>query len=89
MLPRFIPIFRNAGTSGSARDGLMYSQRNKAHQLLLSALQYLKGTCKEAGEGFLARACRDRTSGKGFKLKEGWFISNAKKTLYCEGGETL
>lgn len=67
----------------------MYSQRNKTNQVLLSAFQHLKGAYKEAGEGLLARACRDKASGKGFTLKELRFISNVGKTLYCEGGGTL
>lgn len=62
---------------------LMYSLRHKTHQLLLSAFQH-----KEAGGGLLARACRGRTSAKGFKRKEGRFISNVRKTLPCEGGGT-
>lgn len=63
---------------------LIYSLRHKTHQLLLSAFQH-----KEAGEGVLARACRGRTSAKVFKRKEGRFISNVRKTLHCEGGETV
>lgn len=53
---------------------ILMGQRGKTHQLLLSALEYLKGAYKEAEEGPLARAYRDRTSAKGFKLKQERFI---------------
>lgn len=58
MLPRFITILRNAGpqTLPGMVIILMYSQRDKTHQLLLSIFQYLQGAYKEAGEGLLARA---------------------------------
>jgi len=37
---------------------------------LITALQYLKGAYKKAGEGlFPTRACSDRTRGNGFKLR--------------------
>lgn len=35
--------------------------------------QYLKGACKEAGEGVFVRNCNNRTRSNGFKLKEGKF----------------
>ena len=38
---------------------------------LIAACQYLKGACKRAGEGLFTRACRDKTRGNEFKLKEG------------------
>uniref|UniRef100_A0A8D0FFG2 Uncharacterized protein n=1 Tax=Strix occidentalis caurina TaxID=311401 RepID=A0A8D0FFG2_STROC len=38
-----------------------------------SGLPVLKGGYRKVGEGLLIRGCRDRTRGKGFKLKEGRF----------------
>ena len=43
---------------------------------------------------FFTRACSDRTGGKGFKLKDGRFRLEIRKTFfyfffYNEGGETL
>jgi len=39
----------------------------------MAAFQYLKGVYKKAGEGLFTRACRCRTRGNGFKLKEDRF----------------
>lgn len=35
------------------------------------AFQYLKRACKKDREGLFTRACRDKTRGNSFKLKEG------------------
>ncbi|GAB0176436.1 hypothetical protein GRJ2_000108800 [Grus japonensis] len=45
---------------------------------LRAAFQYLK----KAGEGLFTRACSDRTSGKGFKLKEGRFRLGIRKKFF-------
>jgi len=42
----------------------------------------VKGSYKEAGEGLFTRACRDRTRGNGFKLKEGRFRFNITKKFF-------
>jgi len=47
-----------------------------------------EGAYKKAGEGLFTRACKDRTRGNSFKLKEGRFRLK-KEILYDEGGETL
>jgi len=47
-----------------------------------AALQYLKGTYKRAGEGLFTRACSDRTRGNCFKLKEGRFRLDIRKTFF-------
>jgi len=43
---------------------------------------------KKAEEGLFTRACRERTRGNGFKLKEGRFRLK-KEFLFSEGGEAL
>jgi len=40
------------------------------------------GTCERAGEGLLTRACRDRTRGNGYTLKEGRFRLNKRKKFF-------
>jgi len=50
---------------------------------------YLKQAYKKAGEGLFTRACRDRTRGNGFKLKEGTYRLDRRKILHSEGGEAL
>jgi len=47
-----------------------------------AAFQYLKGTGKKAGEGLFTRVCSDRTSGSGFKLKEGRFRLELRKKFF-------
>ncbi|GAB0181674.1 hypothetical protein GRJ2_000632700 [Grus japonensis] len=49
---------------------------------LIAALQYLKGAYKKSGEGLFTRACRDRTRGNGFKLKEGRFSLDIRKKFF-------
>jgi len=44
--------------------------------------QYLKGPCKQAGEGLFTGACSDRTRGNAFKLKEGKFRLNIRKKFF-------
>ena len=46
------------------------------------AFQYLKGAYKEEGDRLFNRACSDRTRGNGFKLKEGRFRLDKRKTRF-------
>jgi len=57
---------------------------------LIAAFQYLKEAYKKDGDRLFSRACCSRTRGNGFKLKEGRFRLDMRKTIfYDEGGETL
>ncbi|RMC05421.1 hypothetical protein DUI87_18613 [Hirundo rustica rustica] len=57
---------------------------------LISAFQYLKGTCKKDTERHFRRTCSNRIKSNGAKLKEDKFrLDIGKKILYYEGGETL
>jgi len=40
------------------------------------------GPCRKAGEGLYAKACSDRTTVNGFKLKEGRFRSDTRKKFF-------
>jgi len=53
--------------------GLFHLEKRRLWGDLIAAFQYLKGAYNRAGEGLFTRACSDRTSGSGFKLKEGRF----------------
>jgi len=57
---------------------------------LILVLQFLKGTYKKNGNKLSSRACRDKSRGSGFKLREGRFRLDIRKKFFCnEGGETL
>jgi len=61
-------------------------EKRKLHGDLIAAFQYLM----KAGEGLFTRAGSDRTVGNGFKVKEGRFRLDIKKTFFFnEGGEAL
>jgi len=49
---------------------------------LTAAFQYLKGACKQAGEGLFTRARSDRIKGNGFELKEGIFRLDIRKKFF-------
>jgi len=49
---------------------------------LLGAFQYLKGPYRNDGENLYSKACCDRTSGNGFKLKEDRFRLDIRKKFF-------
>ena len=49
---------------------------------VLAACQHLKRAYKQAGEGFVTRACSDRTRGNSFKVKEGRFTSDIMQKFF-------
>ncbi|GAB0203567.1 hypothetical protein GRJ2_002822300 [Grus japonensis] len=49
---------------------------------LIVAFQYLKGAYKKDGGRLFSRACSNRTRGNGFKLKEGRFRPDIRKTFF-------
>ncbi|KAK4832474.1 LOW QUALITY PROTEIN: hypothetical protein QYF61_023521 [Mycteria americana] len=49
---------------------------------LIVAFKYLKGAYKKNGERLITRACSDRTKDNDFKLKEGRFILDIRKTFF-------
>ncbi|KAM9653269.1 uncharacterized protein ACIBXB_010318 [Morphnus guianensis] len=53
--------------------GLFSLEKRRLQGDLIAAFQYLKGAYKKAGEELFTRACNDKTTGNGFKLKEGRF----------------
>ena len=54
-----------------------------------AAFEYLKGACRKEGENIFSMACRNKTRGNGFKLREGRFKLDVRKKFFDnEGGET-
>jgi len=62
--------------------GLFSLERRRLWEDLIAAFQYLKGSCKKAGEGLFTRACSGRTRGNGFKQKEGMLRLDIRKKLF-------
>ena len=62
--------------------GLFSLEKRRLWRDVIEAFQYMKGTCKKAGEGLFTRAWSDRTIGNGFKLKEGRFRSDIRKKFF-------
>jgi len=46
---------------------------------MIAAFQYLKWSYRKEGDRLFRRDCSDRTSGNGFKLKEGSFRLDIRK----------
>jgi len=53
--------------------GLFSLEKRRLQGDLIVAIQYLKGAYKKDGDRLFSRACCDRTSSNGFKLKESRF----------------
>jgi len=49
---------------------------------VIAAFQYLKGAYKKDGDRHFCRTCCDTTRGNGFKLKEGRFRLDIRKTFF-------
>jgi len=62
--------------------GLLNLEKRRLWGYFTAAFQYLKGAYKKAGEGLFTRACRDRTRGNGFKIKEGRFRLVTRKKFF-------
>ena len=59
--------------------GLFCLEKRRLWEDFRAAFRYLRGTYEKAGERLFTRACSDRTSGKGFKLKEGRYRLDIRK----------
>jgi len=62
--------------------GLFSLQRSRLQGDLIADFQYLKGAYKKDGDNLFSRACCDRTRSNDFKLKEGRFRLEIRKTFF-------
>ena len=54
----------------------------KAPGDLRAVCQYLKGGCEKEGDRLFSMICGDRTRGNGFKLKEGRFTLDIRRSFF-------
>ncbi|KFQ84419.1 hypothetical protein N337_04832, partial [Phoenicopterus ruber ruber] len=62
--------------------GLFSLEKRRLQGHLIAASQYLRGAYKKDGDRLFRRACCDRTRGNSFKLKEGRFRLDIRKTFF-------
>jgi len=63
--------------------GLFSLEKRRLRGDLIAAFQYLNGRYKKDGDKLFCSACCSRTRSSGFKLKEGRFRLDIRKTFFA------
>ncbi|KAK4815798.1 hypothetical protein QYF61_007238 [Mycteria americana] len=63
-------------------SGLFILEKRRLQGDLIVASEYSKGAYKKDGDRLFSRACCNRTTGNGFKLKEGRFRLDIRKKFF-------
>ncbi|KAK4831192.1 hypothetical protein QYF61_015924 [Mycteria americana] len=66
----------------SCEERLRYLEKRRLRGDLIAAFQYIKGAYKKDGKRLFTKACSDRTRSNSFKLKEGRFRLDIRKTFF-------
>jgi len=65
------------------RELVLFSlEQRRLREDLIAALQYFKGPYRRDGENLFSRGCWNKTRSNGFKLKEGGFRLDIRKTFF-------
>lgn len=68
---------------GGKKQDAAQPREEKLCGVITGSLPVSEGACKEAGEGFFVRNCRDGTRDNGIKLKKAKFRLDIRRKLFC------
>ena len=78
-----IRVLENLSCEERLRElGLFSLDKRRLQGDMIAAFQYLKRAYRKEGKHCFSRACCDRTRSNGFKLREGRFRLDIRKTFF-------